>query len=194
MTASPRPRPCPTPLKEREKFLSKLTPRSTILDVGCVAGRDSIYFASKGHKITGVDLSEKLLNIAKVKAQQITFLKQDIRKFNFKSQSFDAIWACAVLLHLDREEVPAVLDKFNTLLKPKGILYVQVKQGEGEEDVSEVLSSGKIRRITYFLPNEFREMLTQAGFQLDEIYSWNERDRRAEARDLWWISAFAHRS
>lgn len=181
------------PFKEREKFLSKLTPQSTILDAGCAAGRDSIYFASKGHHVTGVDLSEKLLVIAKAKTSQVVFLKQDLRKINFKPQSFDAIWACAVLLHLKRKEIPMVLKNFYALLNAKGILYVQVKQGEGERDVSEKLSSHQARHFIYFLPVEFKEMLIRAGFYIDEMYSWNERDRRKELRDLWWISAFARK-
>ena len=36
-----------TPEQERELFLSLLKPDARILDVGCAAGRDSIFFSKK---------------------------------------------------------------------------------------------------------------------------------------------------
>lgn len=58
---------------------------SLVLDAACGAGRHSILFAKKGFKVTGFDLSETLLNIAKVEANKfdfkITFYKSDIRNF-----------------------------------------------------------------------------------------------------------------
>ncbi len=65
-----------------------------ILDLGCGTGRHSIELAKRGYTITGVDLSESLLNRAKEKALQqkvnINFIKADARNLNF-SKEFDLI-------------------------------------------------------------------------------------------------------
>lgn len=179
------------PLPEQERFISLLPPRARILDVGCGPGRDADYFATKGFRVTGVDLSEKLLEIARARVPQATLYKQDFQRLRFPKQQFDGIWACASLLHLKRREVPMVLRKFFRLLKSGGTLFIMVKEGSGEADVSEELSSHLSRHFTYFQQEELKDLVRDAGFEVVEQYTYNEKDRRPDHRDLWWISCFA---
>lgn len=64
-----------------------------ILDIGCGTGRHAIELAKRGHAVTGIDLSESLLQRAKDKARQaglqIDFQRQDARNLPF-SEEFDA--------------------------------------------------------------------------------------------------------
>lgn len=64
---------------------AELANGSKILDAACGAGRHSIQLAKRGFKVTGFDLSETLLNVAKKSAvekeEEIEFIKSDIRKF-----------------------------------------------------------------------------------------------------------------
>lgn len=94
------------PLPERERFISLLPSHGRILDIGCGPGGDADYFTTKGFRVTGIDFSEKLLEIAKKRVPQVTFYKQDFRRLGFSQVSFDGIWACASLLHLKRHEMP----------------------------------------------------------------------------------------
>lgn len=182
------------PAEDRELFLSLLAPQSKILDVGCAAGRDSIFFTQHGHVTTGIDMSEKLLAIAREKAPGLTFLNKDIRDKSFPDSSFDAIWASAVLLHLKRKEVLPVLENFYLLLQPGGIVYVSVKQGKGDVDVAEELSNNKKRHFTYFMPDELSKMFEKAGFTVEKVFTSNEKDRDPNLRDLWWVSVIARRN
>ena len=63
-----------------------------ILDVGCGTGRHSIELTRRGYKITGVDLSESMLEKAKEKASsqnlEISFLNHDARNLPF-DREFD---------------------------------------------------------------------------------------------------------
>lgn len=56
------------PEPEREKFIERIFPKGKILDAGCGPGRDSAFFEERGLQVVGIDLSEKLLEIAKQKA------------------------------------------------------------------------------------------------------------------------------
>lgn len=179
------------PVPERDKFISFLPKGAKILDAGCGSGRDSRYFVSKGFNVMGVDLSEKLLEIAKQNNPSITFFKQDLRKLDFPQESFDGIWACASLHHLRRSEVPKVLKKFFSLLKPRGALFVLVKEGTGEEDVQESLSSGLPRHYVYYSLNELKKLLEDAGFSIVDIYTWREEERRSGRSDLVWVTSFS---
>lgn len=182
------------PRPEQEKFVSLLPKNATILDAGCGPGRDCEYFVKQGFQVVGVDLSDKLLDIAKQRVPKASFSKQDLRALIFPPNSFDGIWACASLLHLHRAEVPQVLENFFHLLKPGGILFVMVKEGSGEADVNELLSSNLVRHFTYFTLEELKKLLEKAHFSVEEIYTWNEEVRRPGRRDLVWISSFSRKS
>jgi len=75
-----------------KKYSSKKT--KTVLDLGCGTGSHALILAKKGYKITGVDLSKKMLKIARKKAKEkklkINFRRSDIRKLDLKKK-FDAI-------------------------------------------------------------------------------------------------------
>lgn len=172
------------PIPEQERFISLLPPRAQILDVGCGPGRDADYFTVKGFRVTGVDFSEKLLEIARRRAPQAAFYKQDIRSLRFPQLSFDGIWACASLLHLKRHEVSRVVRKFFQLLLSGGILFVMVKKGRGEADIAEELSSHLSRHFTYFQEDELLDLVKDAGFEIVEQYTYNEKDHRSDHRNL----------
>ena len=72
--------------------------RLNILDVGCGTGRHSIELSKRGYNVTGIDLSESLLEKAREKAAQsnlnITFLRHDARNLPFENQFDVALMLC----------------------------------------------------------------------------------------------------
>jgi ubiquinone/menaquinone biosynthesis C-methylase UbiE len=181
------------PVLERELFLSKLPAHATILDAGCGPGRDSAYFSSKGYEVTGIDLSSKFIQIARQTVPKATFTLMDLRRISFLEQSFDGIWACASLLHLERTEVPAVLRAFHRILKTGGVLFVMVKEGVGKKLVRDGMLGKKRRFFTYFQPEAVRTLLTDAGFTLENMYSYNQKDRSPERSSQVWIASFSRK-
>jgi len=69
-----------------------------IIDIGCGTGRHSIELSKRGYSMTGIDLSESLLEKAREKANQngvqIDFLKHDARSLPFDKQFDVAIMMC----------------------------------------------------------------------------------------------------
>jgi SAM-dependent methyltransferase len=66
---------------------------NSILDLGCGTGSHALPFADMGYAVTGVDLSENMLEIARKKVgdqkKQIIFVQQDIKHLKLP-QKFDA--------------------------------------------------------------------------------------------------------
>ena len=60
-----------------------------ILDVGCGTGRHAIELAKRGYSVTGVDLSDSMLQQAMEKAHgekvSVNFLKADARELPFNN-------------------------------------------------------------------------------------------------------------
>lgn len=69
-----------------------------ILDVGCGTGRHSIELTKRGYNVTGIDLSESMLNRAKEKAAEfnlnIDFQQCDARNLPFTNRFDVAIMLC----------------------------------------------------------------------------------------------------
>ena len=69
-----------------------------ILDVGCGTGRHSIELTKRGYNITGIDLSESMLNKARKKAiesnLEINFMNLDARNLPFNMDFDAAIMLC----------------------------------------------------------------------------------------------------
>ncbi len=151
---------------ERLPFAKLLPKGGSILDVGCGGGRDAEFFAKRGLKVIGTDVSDVLINLAQKNVPQATFMCEDILKSKFPKNSFEGIWAHAILLHLKRNDVPKALKKFHTILKSGGMLHVRVKKGKGEEFVKEKLSAWNERFYTYFTKKEMEDMFKKEGFKV----------------------------
>ncbi len=102
-------------MKEHEMLMMKKAlnysyENSTILDIGCADGLFISEVAKELPKalITGIDISSKLIDIAKAKkCQNCTFLVEDAEKFE-PDKKFDLIIASGIL---------SVFDNFETILE-----------------------------------------------------------------------------
>ena len=67
---------------------------SKILDVGCGTGRHSIPLMQEEYQVTGLDMSQNMLNVLKKKAETANLephiFRKDMREMDFASE-FDAI-------------------------------------------------------------------------------------------------------
>lgn len=118
------------------KFSEYFKPGEKILDVGCAGGLKSEFLVRKGLNVTGIDLSEEMISIAKHRVPQGKFFVKDINQALNLDKEFDGIFAQAVLLHIPKNNIKAVLQNLLSVLKPNGFIYIAVKetkQGEREE-------------------------------------------------------------
>src|SRR5699024_3269468 len=88
-------------------FEAYVPPKASILDVGCGAGRDALYFYEKGYDITAFDYSLELVK----NAQALTGLPILHRSFYEidERNKYDGIWCCASLLHVPFDQLSDVL-------------------------------------------------------------------------------------
>lgn len=115
-----------------DRFLKHLSPGNRILDFGCGSGRDSKYFIDKGYKVDSIDGSIELCRLAS------EYIKQEVKCMKFNElndvEKYDAIWACATLLHVPKKDFKNILIKLRDALKTNGVIYISLKNGTGEEE------------------------------------------------------------
>jgi len=80
-----------------------------ILNPGCGAGEESVYLSKRGANVLAVDISAKMLQVAKKLAKKfkvqdrIKFKKANVEKLPFKNDSFDLIFGNSTLHHINIE-------------------------------------------------------------------------------------------
>jgi len=166
------------------KFISMLKKKAKILDVGCGCGRDAEYFKSEGFSVTGIDLSEGMLNEAKNKAKDVELLKMDMRKLELKKNTFNGIWCMASLLEIPKNEVGIVLKEFNKVLKKEGVLYISTKEGGGEQFLKKEIYENEPKFYAFYKQTELEDLLKENGFEI--LYSIVSEDEGTK-----WVEIFA---
>lgn len=106
--------------------LLRLKPGMRILDVGCGPGRHSIGFAQSGLQVTGVDVSQRFLDIAAADTRaagvSASFFVVDARQMPFEDE-FDAVVSiCQGAFGLMGEDDALVLRRMMEAAKPGGIV------------------------------------------------------------------------
>ncbi len=113
-----------------EEFIQYVPADGAILDLGCGSGRDSIYFIEEGFDVTAVDGSKAMCELAKIEiGQEVHNIKFEELEFD---NVFDGVWACASLLHIKKNDLPAIIAKISKSLVDEGVLYMSVKHGNFE--------------------------------------------------------------
>jgi ubiquinone/menaquinone biosynthesis C-methylase UbiE len=148
------------------EFVETLPKNALVLDVGCAGGRDSKRLTERGFNVIGIDLVDEFLEHAQADVPGADFYKMDLLELDFPSNSFDAIWACAVLLHIKKKDISKALAGFHKVLKRNGKLCIAVKEGRGVEYKIDKLSDGQKRMFTYFSESELRKSLEKSGFKI----------------------------
>lgn len=138
-------------------FLMKNLRGKKILDVGSGPGNYAIYFKEKGFNVTCLDVSQKMVD--KCKEKGLIAIKGDIENPPFNSKTFDGVWACAILQHIKRSEVPITLKAISKILKPKGILAVLTFEGKNEGFLEDPDKPKAKRWFTFFTGKEFDKLV-----------------------------------
>jgi len=152
----------------------KVTPCRAV-DVGCGAGNYAIWLASKGFQVTGIDVSEKAIKIARDQAQQkgvdCEFLVGDLVSLDFEPEGvFQFAYDWEVLHHVFPEERGVYIANISKILEPGGI-YFPVCFSEQDPDFG---GEGKYRQTPmnttlYFSSEEEIRNLLATDFDIEEL-------------------------
>jgi SAM-dependent methyltransferase len=167
-----------------QKFLPLIPKDGAILDAGCGSGRDALYFKKNGYQVTAIDASNQLCGLAS------QLLNQQVHCISFENitwqNQFDAVWACASLLHVPKQQLHSVMTRLAKSLKAGGVMYASFKYGDSER-----IKGG--RAFTDMTEESFDELL-KAVPELSLKESWVTADRRVDSYQNWLnvILAAAH--
>ncbi len=132
----------------------------TILVPGAGYGRNAKAFSDAGFAVTGIELSEEAVDLAKEYAPKVRFYPGSVLDMPFDDKVYDAIY-CFNVLHLFRKaDRAAFVDKCLSQLKDGGSLYFTVfsekepSYGKGAEVEPGTFESKPGRPVHYFTEEE----------------------------------------
>ncbi len=109
--------------KETVIKLIEASPGDIILDLGCGTGRYTKLFSESGANLVGIDFSEEMLKIARLKIKDAQFIKWDItRKLPFPDKSFNKIICSLVISHI--KNIYPVIMEMKRVLKEDGFIII----------------------------------------------------------------------
>lgn len=151
-----------------DSFSQKLKPDSFICDVGCgPSGHIGKYMIDKGHKVTGIDISQKCIDIANEHNPQIEFKVMDMMNTTFEDSTFDAIISFYSVIHTPKKHITSLLAEYSRILKEDGKLLLVVKKGTSEDFIDDDWYEGNKIYFTHFLESEIEHYFTASNFSID---------------------------
>ena len=112
-----------------QDLIERLSRGAKVLDIGCGAGVPVTELLVKYFDVTGVDLSEKQIELARKLVPGATFICSDMNTLAFPDASFDAICSYYALIHVPRVRHRRILHNLHRMLKPNGLLLITLGLG-----------------------------------------------------------------
>ncbi len=147
--------------------------KGNIIDCGCGVGTIDFYLASKGHRVVGIDISKRAIDLAnsskKMMNQELTrFICGDLSVYDFEC-GFDYFVCSEVLEHCSSDTV--IVKKLHKSLKDKGIGIISVPSKKAPLYRLGLLKRfdkevGHLRRYDEFI---LRSLFEKNGFSVIEL-------------------------
>lgn len=162
-------------------------------DVGCGGGLLSEALARAGASVTGIDLSEKVIDIARLHLHE-SKLSVDYRVQSSadlaasEPGSFDAVCCLELIEHVP--DPAALVSDLAAMLKPGGRLFMSTINRTpaafgaaivGAEYVLRLLPRGTHHYAQFLKPSELGRLLRHAGLELEDVsgLAYNPVNRKA---------------
>lgn len=152
-----------------------------VLDVGCGAGILAEALAGQGAKVTGIDVSDRVLNVARLHLHE-TNLEVNYQaitaeeKARQEGPAFDVITCMELLEHVP--EPASVVDAIAELLQPGGHAFFSTLNRTplafvlgivGAEYIARLCPRGTHRYDRFIRPSELSNWLRSAGLEVVDI-------------------------
>jgi ubiquinone/menaquinone biosynthesis C-methylase UbiE len=135
-----------------------------IADLGCGPGRITAHLASLGTEVFGIDLSPRMIELARAQYPQLSFEQGSLEQLPMGNETLGGIVAWYSLIHTPPERVPHVLGEFHRVLASKGHVLLAFQAADLPDTVEAF--DHKVTRAHRWAPKRLARLLGAAGFTM----------------------------
>ena len=151
------------------RFSQEIGDRRPVWDFGCGPGQTTKYLKNLGIEISGLDLSEKILEQARTIHPEIHFRKGNILELEFENDSIAGAVAFYAIVHFTEEQVGIAFREVFRVLQPGGIFLFTYHIGEETIRLEEFLGKKIDIDFMFFTTDFISSCLKKSGFEKIEI-------------------------
>ncbi|MGX1908302.1 class I SAM-dependent methyltransferase [Streptomyces phaeochromogenes] len=156
-------------LSAGEWLIDSLPAGSRVLDLGCGTGVPTTrQMTDAGFEVVGVDLSGRMVQLAREYVPAATFHQLDIADLRPGGPQdlgrFDAVAAFFSLLMLPRVEIPLALQTVRHLLVPSGLFVLSMV--EADVDNYAIPFLGNTIRVSGYVLEDLHKVIGAGGFEI----------------------------
>jgi SAM-dependent methyltransferase len=151
------------------RFSREIGDRRPVWDFGCGPGQTTQYLKDLGIEISGLDLSEKLLEQARAIHPEIHFQKGNILDLECDDDSIAGVVAFYTIIHFTEEQVERAFREVFRVLQPGGIFLFTYHIGEKTIHLEEFLGKKINIDFMFFTTDFISRCLEKSGFETIEI-------------------------
>jgi ubiquinone/menaquinone biosynthesis C-methylase UbiE len=151
------------------RFALEIGDRRPVWDFGCGPGQTTKYLNNLGVEISGLDLSEKILEQAGTIHPEIHFRKGNILELDFENDSIAGVVAFYAIVHFTKGQVEVVSREVFRVLQPGGIFLLTYHIGKETIHVEEFLGKEVDIDFMFFTSEFIHSCIKKSGFEKIEI-------------------------
>jgi SAM-dependent methyltransferase len=151
------------------RFARELKARGEICDMGCGPGHVARFLRDAGAKVFGLDLSPRMVAIARDLNPDISFREGNMLALDLPDESLGGIAAFYAIVNFPEQLLPQVFREMSRVLQPGGQLLLSFHIGDELLHVDELWGVPVSLDFFLFPPERIRRLLESAGFEIREL-------------------------
>ena len=176
----------------RERYagvlLDGLPEGAAVLDLGSGSGELLTRRLAGRFRVTGVELSSRMVELARRNVPEATFVRGDMASVEFPPESFDGVCAFYSLTHLPPEELPAVLRRVAAWLRPGGLFVASMGVTEDPGSVEDDWIAGIPMYFAARSAEKNERLVEGAGLRVESARPESITEEGGEATFLWVVA------
>jgi SAM-dependent methyltransferase len=165
---------------DMEDLAARLGSGAHVLEIGSGGGRDALLMEELGLAVRRTDITPGFADLLRGQGHDCDLLDPLVDDLASADGPYDAVWANASLLHVDRRDLSTVLSRLAHVTRPGGLLRASFKEGDGAGWSVHGTISGR-RHFTYWRAPDLEVAAAGSGWS-DVVV---RRDLEAERGETW---------
>lgn len=153
-----------------QKLASLIPSGAKVMDLGCGTGLPvAKFFADRGYEVLGIDLSDKMIELARKNVPNATFSIKNIMQLDFNENHFDMIVSFYCLFHLKKEKQKEAFHKIIRWLKIDGYSYftLATKEYTGMDNFEGTIDfEGKLLPYSHYSLEDYQKIFQTLGTEV----------------------------